>query len=207
MRSIINTNGQSKPSFIEKARREQIISCAIETIAESGYNSTSLDKIAGRAGISKGVISYYFHSKNELIQTVINTIFSQAAAVMAVRLENEPSAAGALRTYIESNLALMAGSARQMSVVMEIITNFRQKDGSLFYSSLTAKPAIAVIEGILRRGQASGEFRDFSPGPMAIALRAAIDAVPPRMAADADFDINNYSQEVVEIFRRAVIKE
>ena len=50
-------------SFIEKARRTQIIECAIETIAEVGYAQASLGQIAKRAQISKGVISYHFANK------------------------------------------------------------------------------------------------------------------------------------------------
>ena len=42
-------------SFIEKARRTQIVECAIETIAEVGYAQASLGQIAKRAQISKGL--------------------------------------------------------------------------------------------------------------------------------------------------------
>ncbi len=55
-------------SFIEKARRAQIMECAIETLAEVGYVKASLGQIAKRAKISKGVISYYFTNKEELLE-------------------------------------------------------------------------------------------------------------------------------------------
>ncbi|PEJ81757.1 TetR family transcriptional regulator, partial [Bacillus pseudomycoides] len=46
-----NTNNQKEMSFIEKARRAQIVECAIETIAEVGYAQASLGQIAKRAKI------------------------------------------------------------------------------------------------------------------------------------------------------------
>ena len=52
-------------SFIEEARRRQIIDTAIRTIATRGYSRTSLAEIAREAGISKGVISYHFEGKGE----------------------------------------------------------------------------------------------------------------------------------------------
>ena len=75
-----NTPGGQKPAtFIEAARRAQIIECAIETIATLGYVRASLAQIAKCAGISKSVITYYFHSKDELIEEVVKAIFTDAA--------------------------------------------------------------------------------------------------------------------------------
>lgn len=42
-----------RPSFIEAARRTQLIAYAIETIASLGYAQASLAHIAKLAGISK----------------------------------------------------------------------------------------------------------------------------------------------------------
>ncbi|WP_338106680.1 TetR/AcrR family transcriptional regulator [Psychrobacillus psychrodurans] len=61
------STNQKEMSFIEKARRNQIVECAIETIAEIGYAQASLGQIAKRAKISKGVISYHFANKEELL--------------------------------------------------------------------------------------------------------------------------------------------
>jgi AcrR family transcriptional regulator len=72
--------GQKRPSFIEAARRAQLIECAIETIATLGYAQASLAHIAQRAGISKSVITYYFSSKEELIEQVVTAIFKDAAS-------------------------------------------------------------------------------------------------------------------------------
>jgi AcrR family transcriptional regulator len=48
--------GQQR-SFIEEARRRQIIASAVEVISEVGFGNASLARIAEHAGISKGVIS------------------------------------------------------------------------------------------------------------------------------------------------------
>lgn len=45
-------------SFVEGARRAQIVQCMIEIIASLGYAQASLASIAERAGISKGVMGY-----------------------------------------------------------------------------------------------------------------------------------------------------
>jgi hypothetical protein len=35
---------------------------------------------------------------------------------------------------------------------------------------------------------------------MAIAIRAAIEAASPRLALDPEFDIDNYSREIIAVF-------
>ena len=60
----------SERTFIETARRAQIVAAAIDTIAEVGYARASLVRIASRIGISRGLISYHFAGKDELIKEV-----------------------------------------------------------------------------------------------------------------------------------------
>ena len=60
-------------TFIEEARRAQIVQCAADVIAESGYARATMAEIAKRARIAKSVISYHFADKNDPIQEVIRT--------------------------------------------------------------------------------------------------------------------------------------
>jgi TetR/AcrR family fatty acid metabolism transcriptional regulator len=78
MRSKNKSDGQKVSSFIEAARRAQIIECAMEAIACLGMAQASLAQIAAGAGISKGGISYYFGSKDALIDQVVAEIYEAA---------------------------------------------------------------------------------------------------------------------------------
>jgi hypothetical protein len=42
---------------------------------------------------------------------------------------------------------------------------------------------------------------------MAAAVRAAIDSVPPRLAADPDFDVEHFGGELADLFDRATRNE
>jgi AcrR family transcriptional regulator len=50
--------------------REKVISAAIENIYEMGYEGTSLNSVAARAGVSKGATQHHFPSKAELMVAV-----------------------------------------------------------------------------------------------------------------------------------------
>ena len=207
MQSEIISDRQDQRSFIEVARRAQIIACAIDTIAELGYGRASLAEIAKRAGISKGVVSYHFAGKSELMQQVINTVVEQGGAVMLPRIFAEHSTAGMLRAYIESNLEFLDSHRNHIMAVMNISGGARGDDGKPMVDlRLTFEPAVRELENLLRSGQEHGEFREFSTRVMAVTIRNAIDAVSLQLAAYPELDLKSYANELATLFNVATRK-
>ena len=194
-------------SFIEEARRRQIIDCTIDTIADLGFVGASLAQIAKRAGISKGVISYHFAGKAELLEQVVVHIYTRGAEyVWEHGLEDavgQGSTAEALRAYIAPNIRFIAEHPRWMRVLTEIFLNLRREDGSTVYGADSEEPMLAPLEDMLRSGQAAGEFRSFDTRVMALAIRRVIDGTPPLLDAFPDTDVGAYADEVVDLFLAA----
>src|SRR5579859_6657956 len=142
MRTKNKSDGQERPSFIETARRAQIIECAIETIATLGYAQASLAQIAKRAGISKSVITYYFSSKEELIEQVVKEIYTDAAHFIGPRIAAQPTARLRLQTYIQAHVEYISTHLLQMMAIMEIAINFRTEEGKLRYATTTERPVL-----------------------------------------------------------------
>ena len=206
MRTTNNPDDQENFTFIEAARRAQIIESTIEVLAELGFAKTSLAQIAKRAKISKGVISYYFASKEELLQQIAAHVFEAGANFMKPLIEAESTPAAMLRVYIESNIAFMRAYPHYIRAVVEIIPNFRKKDGSLFFTLEANEPVLESLQLILKWGQERGDFRDFSPRVMALTIRSAIDAVTGRMTLQPDLDVENYGKELAALFDHATRK-
>lgn len=56
---------------IRQRSRENIMDAALELFGTIGYHSTSISKIAGAAGVSKGLLYNYFNSKEDLLQQLV----------------------------------------------------------------------------------------------------------------------------------------
>jgi AcrR family transcriptional regulator len=207
MRSEIISSGQEERSFIETARRAQIVECAIKAISELGYSNASLAEIARRAGVSKGVISYHFAGKGELIAEVVDAVLKKATAVMRPRISAEHSAPGMLRAYIESNLEFFGSHLDYVRAVINIAGDARAADGKpMIDLARTLDQAVQALEILLRQGQERGEFREFSTKVMAVTIRNAIERVPPLLAADPNLDLKFYRDELVTMFDLATRK-
>jgi TetR/AcrR family transcriptional regulator, fatty acid metabolism regulator protein len=206
MRSEKGTSGQKAGrTFLETARRAQIVAAAIDTIAELGYGQASLARIAETAGTSKGVIIYHFGSKDDLIREIVAELSAKGRAYLGPRLEAEPTGAGMLRAYIESNMAFIRENRNHVLAIVEIVFNGRGADGRPLYDPAIRLEGAEALRQLLAHFQGTGEFRaDFDPDVMAMAIRAALDAVPPRLARDPDLDIGRYGRELADLFGAAV---
>ncbi|MET0443577.1 MAG: helix-turn-helix domain-containing protein [Pseudorhodoplanes sp.] len=59
-----------------QARREAILSAALDEFSGAGYAATRLDDVARRAGVAKGTIYLYFADKETLFQELARSMLS-----------------------------------------------------------------------------------------------------------------------------------
>ncbi len=204
MRSVTGPAGQKELTFTGAARRAQIVAAAIDTIAEVGYGRASLARIAQRVGISKGVIVYHFDSKEDLVREIMADVLSKARDYMVPRIAEATGGREKLRAYIESNIGFMAEHRNELIAIVEIARgarDTRDAAGKRTFDPSSLEAGTAALAELLAGLQASGEVRrDFDPRVMAEAIRAAIDAVPRRMAANPDLDVELYQRELADLF-------
>src|SRR5262245_43623761 len=56
------------------ARREAILSAALDEFSARGFTATRLDDVAKRAGVAKGTIYLHFADKEALFQEIVRTM-------------------------------------------------------------------------------------------------------------------------------------
>ena len=192
----------TKRTFIEEARRSQIVTATIDTLAEIGYVKASLAQIAKRAGISTSLISYHFKDKDDLMEQTVNDISLAWMGDVEAKLEEGESSREKLGIYIESNVAYMGTRPKHVMALLEIVFNMRNTAGALRYVVEEDDPSLISLEAIFSEGQQQGEFRAFNTHHMAIAVRGAIDNYLSQMTRPQR-ELEAFTADLIETFDRA----
>lgn len=90
---------------IQEEKETLILSAALEVFAQNGFAGTTLDDIAGLAGMSKPNLIYYFASKEEIYRAVLGrTLATWLEPLIALDPTGEPLAE--IRDYIRRKLEM-----------------------------------------------------------------------------------------------------
>lgn len=90
-------------------RREQLVAVARTVFAERGYDGTSVEEVALRAGVTKPVVYEHFGGKEGLYAVVVDRDVTELLGVLRGALSDGTSrelleqAAGALLEFIDTN--------------------------------------------------------------------------------------------------------
>lgn len=72
---------------LRRRSRERLLQAAVELVGERGYDATTLADIADRAGSARGLVSYYFPGKRQLVQSAVHRLMHRT---LEEALEREP---------------------------------------------------------------------------------------------------------------------
>lgn len=203
MRTKNSADVREGPTFIEAARRAQIIEAALATIADLGFMNASLAQIAKRAGISKSVIGYYFPTKDDLVRSVVDHFYMTGHTEMMKSLESATTATELLRRYIAANVAYIANNRAATRAIGDIVGNFRTPDGQPVFKIEDTEPLIVGTAAMFDWGQKTSEFRAFDTRVMAVTLRGAIDTFGSQLSANPELNVEHYTTELTGFFLRA----
>lgn len=182
---------RKKSTFIEKARRKQIVDATIETIAEQGLQNASLAEIAKNLDVSQSVISYHFDGKSELIAETINTIFRETNAYIKTRVDAQKSATARLRAYIDASFEFEQTHRELFVALVDLWSGFGSAEEERQFFGTAYHSCRRHLEKILLEGQKTGEFGDFPAMTVAAITQAAIDGIMLQWVFDPqaiDFD-------------------
>jgi TetR/AcrR family transcriptional repressor of bet genes len=170
----------------ESQRRLSLIKAAFREVAEKGFSEVTLDDIARRAGVSKGVTLYYFASKEDLFSELFAWLIDSIHARMreAVSAVDEPLA------KLSALVALIFPSPSRNRAFFRTYVDFCglasrresfRRIGERFYAGCRE-----IDEGLIREGIRGGVFVARDPAEAASTLRAIFDGLMMQWLTEAD---------------------
>lgn len=157
-------------------RRTQILEAALQVFGRLGLHKARMDDIAREAGVSKGLLYWYFRSKDALIAAILDRIFSDEMRHLNEALAAEGPVSERLRTMVEKSAQDLLG----MRVLAPIAFEFYALAGRNRHVREALRRYYALyLQGLTQlvsEGVAKQEFRpDTQPEGVARSLIALFE--------------------------------
>jgi AcrR family transcriptional regulator len=155
-------------------RREELIDTAEELFVKKGYDETSVSEIVRKARVAQGTFYYYFKSKDEIRNAVIDKNISEVKVIVDKMMKTE-----GLNALERMSLFSMGFRewASQKGKLMEYI--HQEKNEILHYrmSKKVLDYLTPAYEKIIRQGIKEGTFTTKYPAEAAKALMGLTESV------------------------------
>jgi TetR/AcrR family transcriptional repressor of bet genes len=165
-------------AHIKDARRVQLIEATIASIARRGFADTTLAHVADKAGLSRGIVNFYFKSKEELLVETLRYMageYEQFWTAAVARAGADPAAR--LLATIDADFDPAITSRKRVTVWYAFWGEARWRPEyaricshlSDVYFVQTRATCQAVID--------AGGYQELDAGAVARALNAMIDGM------------------------------
>ena len=187
--------------------RAQILEVAERLFAERGFAETRLEDVAGRVGVKRQALFYYFRDKRALYEEIVGNVFGGLFGQLQDALE-APGAS--LQEALEDALSRFVEYvwARPSTAHILLSEATRRENHSEAFRSL-ARPALDCLRQVFDEGHRRGVFRPITTDPLHFASFVAGSTVffvgaVPSLVPELPFD--PLSREQLAIHKRDLIR-
>lgn len=194
-------NGTNK----KDANRENILKIAQEIFSKYGYKKTTLDDIANAVRKGKSSLYYYFTSKEDLFQAVIQKEVDLLRKELEIVVNRNTDPVDKLRDYILTKLTTFRGMANFYNALendvtaIEFIENIKHRH---------QQEEIRMIKRILIEGVRKNIFEVYDLTLAAIGITTAIKGLEMPLAAGdySKVSLEHSVDNIVKILCYGVMK-
>ncbi|GGN05429.1 TetR family transcriptional regulator [Dyadobacter beijingensis] len=142
------------------AKQLQIIEVAERLFSQKGFAGTSVRDIAQEADVNVSMISYYFGSKEKLIEALFQLRMTESRSRLeTLVMTSELSALQKFNMFIDSVIDRLMGNQCFHNIMLrEQLSSERTPVISEFIRSLKFRN-VELIQRMLREGQEAGDFK------------------------------------------------
>jgi AcrR family transcriptional regulator len=176
---------------IEGEKAQRIVEAMRSSVARRGVAGSTFDHVAREARVSRGLLHYYFGTKERLLAEVVRRDCELRMVALDEQLAGAHDADGVIDALVQSLRRFVKDEPEFITVVFELFTLSRRNDEiAVEFAELLRRTRERVAE-LLARKQAEGALRlRAEPGAVADVLFSLADGVSMRMLTETEHDFS-----------------
>lgn len=186
-----------------KGKEGKIILAAFQCIVEKGIAATSTYSIATKAGLNQGSIHYYFKSKEDLLQRVLEIFFKNAISNIESILNSDLTPRKKLEAMMDFGHSLIVPRRDEWIVFNAFWAHAMSVGGTIRQMILEYSERFSeVLLQIILEGEKSGDFKQGVSRDIVFLYISAIQGLASHYSMDPDmFD----PQGPVDLLKKIIL--
>jgi TetR/AcrR family transcriptional regulator, fatty acid metabolism regulator protein len=169
------SSSPSSTSVSTEERRHTILRAAYRVMAREGVHRTPLDRVAAEAGVSKGLLLYHFHSKDELALAAMEWVLDATAARVRKALADTTSPADAISAVIDAVWITPEANRDFFRFYLDGVEHQTRSPGFEDLGTTAAAIINGLYQDVIEAGLNEGVFDAADPVAAAVDMRAIIE--------------------------------
>ena len=171
----------------EKAQR--IIGAMRSAVGELGASKATFDVVARQAGVSRGLLHYYFGTKERLLAEVVRRDCDIRMALLSEAVSEARSADAFIDSMVRTLEEMIEEDPGFMALLFELFTISRHNDELAEEMSQLARKTRELVAGLLEEAQERGIVKLGAPADaVAEVVFAMGDGIALRMLSEPAHD-------------------
>ncbi|MCL6479237.1 MAG: TetR family transcriptional regulator [Peptococcaceae bacterium] len=190
-----------------REKYRSIIEAAIKIIAENGYHSSQVAKIAREAGVAEGTIYLYFKNKEDILISIFRDKLGEFISIVPHKLKGMENSFEILANLIYWHFFMFQNN-RKLAHVLQI--ELRQSDKSIRKGiSEVIKQYYLLIESLVRDGMEKGYFRpELDPKVARKVIFGSMDEVATCwVLSSRDYNLLDMAEQVYTFLAKAMARD
>ena len=154
----------------KERRKEKIFKAAVWCFNKKGYYETTIDAIAAKAKVSKGVIYYYFNSKKELFLELFHYRVKKYFYQLKEYIKEEKSPDMQLRMFISKSSQFLKENEDFFKFCLEFLSMGVREPKIRNVMTIFYKDSTETFKHLVEKGVESGKFRDLGSDEVSRAI-------------------------------------
>jgi AcrR family transcriptional regulator len=164
---------RGRPVGDRDAKRTALLDAAMAVIAEDGFATASLRKVAARADCTTGAVTYYFANKDEMLTAVAQSFFDEVDTILSTTDDDRVDVRAMLERWLDRT---RSRDSRTWLVMFQLLAHARHEPALVAVVRERYARFRQTLASILEKGQRQGAIRnDISADLLADQLSAISD--------------------------------
>lgn len=180
----------------EKATR--IVEAMRASVSERGISGSTFDVVARAAGVSRGLLHYYFGTKERLLVEAVRRETEIRGALLRQAVAGAQGADEVIDGLVRSFEDLLGSGSSEVVMFYELLTLAQRNEGIAVELSELSRTLRLQLAAALRTGRDAGVF-ELRAGPEEVAsfLLVLADGVMIRRMSEPDLDVRALMDQAV----------